>query len=299
MAARRDFPSGPRRPLPRTVWPVPAETVYSYLIRLAHCNHLPVNVLQRHLSGVPNGLNPRPEWLATASGYPLDLLTDRLRGLSGRHDLGEQRRRARLACRFCMARRGIYEPVHCWLPEHHTVCYRHRRWIGAPAHSWVDQQDLTHTPAILAAARKHARMVHQHKDSAAFAMRDARRILTCWWREGLPVTPILALRKLTVDDYLSAYPDHVALACALAEYRPHIADGYLQDGPAIRELCHRVETHFAGRHGSAGPIEQWIYDQHLTMRPRTAPITDRCGRIHQTRPALAGLQPPEPNGPDL
>ncbi|MDM2402658.1 hypothetical protein [Mycobacteroides abscessus] len=298
MAALRAFPSGPRAPLPRRIWPVSSETVYSYVIRLADCNHLPVNALHRYLSDA-NSLNPRPEWLAIASGYPLDLLTDRLIGLSGRHDLAEQHRRARPACRFCMARRGIYEPVHCWLPEYRTVCYRHRCWIGAPARTWSDQRNLEHAPMILAAARQHARMVHRHKDSAAFAMRDARRILTCWWREGRPVTPILALRNLTVADYLHAYRDHVALACALADYQPHIVDGYLQDGPPIRELCHRIKAHFGDRRGSAGAIEQWIYDEHLTMRASTGLITDRLGRTHQRRPALAGLQqvPAEEFGP--
>ncbi|RWR30223.1 hypothetical protein DK316_21650, partial [Mycobacterium tuberculosis] len=154
-------------------------------------------------------------------------------------------------------------------------------------------------PPVLTAARRHARMAYQHKDFAPFAMRDARRILTCWWREGRPVTPILALRDLTVADYLHAYRDHVALACALADYQPHIVDGYLQDGPPIRELCHRIKAHFGDRRGSAGAIEQWIYDEHLTMRASTGLITDRLGRTHQRRPALAGLQqvPAEEFGP--
>lgn len=296
MRTQRTFPIGPSRPLPRTVWPVQSETVVSYMTRLAHANHMPVRAMHQYLSGSTGSAAPRPEWLAAACRYPLDLLQARLKGLDDGHNPVQQNLRARPACRWCMARRGIYEPVDCWLPEHKTVCYQHRRWIGAPARKWPDQRNLEHNPAILAAARKHTRMVHRHKDYAAYAMRDARRILTCWWREGRPVTPILTLRDLTVDDYLLAYCDQVALAGALADYRPHIAAGYLQDGQPLRELCHRVEAHFADRRGSAGAIEQWIYDEHLTAQALTVSNTDRSHRSHQ-RPSLVRLQPAQPDDP--
>jgi hypothetical protein len=57
-------------------------------------------------------------------------------------------------------RREIDAPVYCWLPQHRTVCFRHRRWIGAPARHWVDQRHLDHHTAILTAARKH-RVAHE------------------------------------------------------------------------------------------------------------------------------------------
>lgn len=62
--------------------------------------------------------------------------------------------------------------------------------------SWFE-----HYPTVLTAAGRHARIVHQHKDFTTFAMRDARRILHCWWCEGRDVTAVLRLREITVDEY--------------------------------------------------------------------------------------------------
>lgn len=250
-----------------------SETVHSYTLRLAQANHMPVKVLHSYLSGTPNSNQPRPEWLATASGYPLDLLQIRLKGLTRGHGFAEQLRRSRPACRWCMARRGIYEPVYCWLPEHRTVCFRHRRWIGAPAHQWADQRHLDHHPAVLTAARRHSRMVHQHRSYATSAMRDARRILNCWWREGRDIAPVLSLRDVTVDEYLDAYSDQVALAAVLAGYRPHIATGRAYPGQLVDELHRYVKVYFANRCGSPGALEQWVSDQRLVMRRPTGPLT--------------------------
>jgi hypothetical protein len=255
------------------VWPVHTETVLSYTMRLAQANHLPVKVLRLYLSGTPSSDHPRPAWLASASGYPLDLLEIRLKGLTRGHGFAEQLRRSRPACRLCMGRRGIYVPVYCWLPEHRTVCLRHRRWIGAPAHQWADQRQLDPHPAVVTAARRHERMVHQHKEFATFAMRDARRILNCWWREGLDVAPVLSLRDLTVGGCLDAYSDHVALAAALANYRPHIAASHAHSDRLIDELYQCIKTLFADRCGSRPALEQWVSDQRVAMRRPTGPIT--------------------------
>jgi hypothetical protein len=252
---------------------VQTETVHSYTMRLAQANHMPVKVLHSYLSGTPSSNQPRPEWLAKASGYPLDLLEIRLKGLTRGHGFAEQLRRSRPACRWCMARRGIYEPVHCWLPEHRTVCFRHRRWIGAPAHHWADQHRLDDRPAVLTAARRHARMVHHHKDFATPAMRDARRILNCWWREGCDVTPVLSLRELTVERYLDAYSDHVSLAAVLADHRQHIATSLAYSGQLIDKLHRYINVQLAGRCGSLGALEQWISDQRLVMHRPTGPLT--------------------------
>lgn len=261
------------------------ETVHSYTMRLAHANHLPLKVLHTYLSGTAVSNQPRPEWLAAASGYPLDLLEIRLKGLTRGHGFAEQLRRSRPGCRLCMARRGIYEPVYCWLPEHRTVCFRHRRWIGAPAHRWGDQRPLEHRPAVLTAARRHARMAYQHKDFAPFAMRDARRILNCWWREGCTVTPVLSLREITVEEYLDAYSDHVALAVILADYRPHIATTHPHSGQLLDALHRRIETDFPDRCGRTGALDQWISDQRLSMHRPAGPITRLLGphRVSGTR----------------
>ncbi|ORA21254.1 TniQ family protein [Mycobacterium aquaticum] len=275
--AYRTWLQGPRHPLPRRVWPVQAETVHSYTMRLAQANHLPVKVLRLYLSGTPSSEHPRSDWLAVASGYPLDLLEIRLKGLTRGHGFAEQLRRSRPACRWCMARRGIDVPVYCWLPEHRTVCFRHRRWIGAPAHRWADQRGLDHHPAVLAAARRHARIAHQHTAFATVAMRDARRILNCWWREGAAITAVPNLRDLTVDEYLPSYGDHVALAAVLANYRGRIATSSVPSDRLLDELCRQVTTVFAGRCGSSPALEQWISDQRLMLRRPTGPLTRLLG----------------------
>jgi TniQ protein len=129
-----DWPTGPRHQLPRTTPPFIYETVPSYVARLAHANHLQPGELRRYLTE-RRANHPRPDWLATVSGYPVPVLQSRLKGFAeNERNLTRQRAHSRPACRFCMARRSVDEPVYCWLPEHVTVCYRHRRWIGPPAH---------------------------------------------------------------------------------------------------------------------------------------------------------------------
>lgn len=284
----REYQQGPLQALPRRVRPVQTETVHSFTMRLAQANHLPVTVVRQYLSGTSASGQPRPQWLATASGYPLELLEIRLKGLTRGHGFAEQQRRSRPTCRWCMARRGVYEPVYCWLPEHRTVCFRHRRWIGAPAHHWVDQRPLDHRPAVLTAARRHARMVHQHKEFATDAMRDARRILNCWWREGCDIAPVLNLRAVTVDEYLDAYHDQVGLAAVLAGYRRHIATTYAPPGQLIDELYQRIQANFDDRCGSAGAVEQWVRDQCMIMHRPTGPITRL---LHPAGPTPNGTQP--------
>jgi hypothetical protein len=68
----------------------------------------------------------------------------------------------RPACRRCAARRGIAEPVACFLPPHLTVCRRHRLWIGPSARSHDGQLDISPFPEIRRAQRRHLALVHQH-----------------------------------------------------------------------------------------------------------------------------------------
>lgn len=113
-----------------------------------------------------------------------------------------------------MARRGVYEPVYCWLPDYATVCCRHRRWIGAGTSTLDDQRDLRCAPAVIAAAQRHARLDRCHGDAARFAVRDAARIHRCWARSTSPFT--LPPARADADTHIGAYPDLIALAAILA-----------------------------------------------------------------------------------
>src|SRR6476660_4919870 len=153
------WPRGPAAPLPRTVAPFAAETVQSYLDRLAHANHLDPAILRRYLCDTARLGAPRIDWLATASGHPVDRLRTRLVGAGETdRDATRQRLHARPACRLCMARRQVLHPVYCWYPNYRTVCHHHQRWIGPFARTFDDQRDLRSAPTVRKAARRHIRL---------------------------------------------------------------------------------------------------------------------------------------------
>lgn len=152
---------------------------------------------------------------------PLPVLQSQLTGLNhNEHNPTSQRLRSRPACRLCMARRGLDEPVYCWLPEHVTVCYRHRRWIGPPARTWADQHSLADKPAVIAASHRHGRL-HRAHATIEFDLRDARRILTGWARHHSP-SHELGSRLRDVEAHIGVYPKIITLAGILAAYRYRI-----------------------------------------------------------------------------
>jgi hypothetical protein len=72
----------PLRALPIEVRPRPAETVESYLRRLAAANHLRPSYLRRYLAGPPSWAGAiRPDRLAALAGRPLETLRRALRDL--------------------------------------------------------------------------------------------------------------------------------------------------------------------------------------------------------------------------
>lgn len=263
------WPQGPAAPLPRTVTPFRGETVQSYLDRLAHANHLEPRGLRRYLADGPAICRPRPDWLAIASGQPVGILHARLIGLAAPdRDTTRQRRHARPACRLCMARRGVYEPVYCWLPDA-TVCCRHRRWIGPGTYTLDDQRDLRCAPAVIAAAQRHARLDRCHGDAARFAVRDAARIHRCWARSTSPFT--LPPARADADTHIGAYPDLIALAAILAGAHRRIwgtAPATPARARAVDAVYVNVGARFPQHRDQTRPIEQWIHDQQLSATRR-------------------------------
>jgi hypothetical protein len=173
----------PPRPLPRTVTPVPGEYFLDYIARLAEANHLQLAELTGALDD-PASILYHPdrsrqheqERLGAAASQPLARITRLywpdpgvyLRDPEGFH------RMLRPACHRCTARRGITEPVACFLPPHQTVCRRHRRWTGPAARSHAAQLDVSPFPEVLRAQRRHRHLAQLHHPwRLGDAVRDA------------------------------------------------------------------------------------------------------------------------------
>ena len=189
----------PPRPLPRTAIPVPGEYHLDYTVRLAHANHLEFLELSNALDDPaailhhPNRFKEhKQERLAAAADQPLARIARLYWDDPGEYlrDPEGFRQMLRPACRYCAARRGIAEPVACYLPPHLTVCRRHRIWIGPSARTHAGQLDVSPLPEILRAQRRHVALVHQHPwqqvdtaiDDATRAIHQALRAST--WIPG-------------------------------------------------------------------------------------------------------------------
>lgn len=81
------------------------------------------------------------------------------------------------------------------------------------------------------------------------------------------------MHEVTVDEYLGASSDRVALALPLTDYRPPTSHAY--SGQLVDELYGRIKVHFICRCrcGIAGALERWVSDQRLAMRRPTGPLT--------------------------
>ncbi|OSC22368.1 hypothetical protein B8W69_26445 [Mycobacterium vulneris] len=264
MRPLRDWPAGPQRPLPRTVVPFQAETVTSYVARLACANHLDPGQLRRYVAESFGGC-ARLDWLAIASGLSETILRVRLRGFApDERSLANQPNARRPMCRLCMARRGINDPVYCVVPQHITVCHRHRLWTGSPVRSIEDQRDLRNKPEVLTAAKRHAWLARRHSDvEIESAVRDARHFCRYWSNSEKHAATTVSNDE--VEAHLAAYPEIVAIAATLLTQsaRP---DGRGRSAPA--DLVRRINAQTDRTHTDITPIEQWLHNQRLAAAHR-------------------------------
>lgn len=262
MTAARAWTCGPRHRLPRTLPPFAWEAASSYTARLANANHISVNTLRGNVSE-SCGARPRADWLATVSGQPEQVIRARLRGLAG-DPVALRQNLHRPLCRRCMARRGIHEPVNCFLPAHVTVCRRHRRWVGPPAHVVDDQIDLRTRPRVLRAARTHQRLVHQHTEAALrAAFGDARHMLVYWAHaEHREASAVL---QTGLHASVSAYPQVIAVAATLLTISPQL-ENPCRPAPSgtVALLVNRINERIAAQHIDRTPVEQWVQQQAVT-----------------------------------
>ena len=221
-----------------------AESPRSLLERLARANHLPPTFLRQLLPvGQRPGAGGQPidlSGLATLSGYPLERMK---RALGGPRSLTE----AMLACQRCAARAGTNRPVEVLRPLHAPLCRRHRRWLGGfYDDGWADggghivdrsgwplspQLDLTDLPDVLAAQRRHVRLVHDRRSSSESLREtwaDATHVVFRWttlhyWPEHRTrrLGSVIDLHRCQISEYhpamrMANYPEVVALAELLA-----------------------------------------------------------------------------------
>lgn len=264
----RDWPAGPRRPLPRTVVPFYAETVLSYVARLAHANHLDPSQLRRYVAGSVSAC-PCPDWLATVSGLPETTLQARLRGFAPQErSLANQTRAWRPMCRLCMARRGVTDPVYCCVPQHITICHRHRLWIGNPVRTREDQKDLRNKPDVVTAAKRHAWLARRHSNvEVESAVRDARHCYRYWANTEKHATTTAFNDGIEV--HVAAYPELVAIAATLLTHSAQPAERS-RCGPI--ELLRRINAQTDQTHTDITPIEQWLHHHRLAATARRPSI---------------------------
>jgi hypothetical protein len=217
------------RPLPRPVPLVQAETLDSYLSRLATANYIDPLDLRAHLSMRTRTRPPDLDRLSVMTGHPPGRLATVL--ADARPPPGRERLSAlvgRIACRRCTASRGIAGDVWCVRPDQ-RVCRRHRRWLGGLTDSNPHQHDVAPLPEVVAAQRHHYRLLRRHGlDVTRTAIHSATTIVDGWTERGdwsehrerrlacLPVNPVGRSPRGSGVLRLVNYPEVVTLASLLA-----------------------------------------------------------------------------------
>jgi hypothetical protein len=229
--------------LPRPATPITAETLVSYLTRLADANHL---TLAEILAVLPPWFSTktsnhddraRHHMLVPATGTALHTLArltsrspDSLAHALPAFDTSDTRGplRATTACRRCTIGRGIPGPVPIHLPIHHNVCTRHRIWIGDAD---GPQLDPACCPEIITAQHRTNRLLYHHTpQQLTLAHQTAVRTIPPWPASAATIPRHWRYRLLTLqtsnhhlgtrtdhDSYTRAatYPDTVELATQL------------------------------------------------------------------------------------
>ncbi|MET7394265.1 TniQ family protein [Dactylosporangium sp. NPDC005572] len=170
------------RALPIGLAPVTRELLGSYLHRLADANHVTIASVSQLLGTgrrYRRGDDDATTWtthtvsaLAALTGYPPTTLTQALpalRPLAAVAPLGRPGSGApRVACRYCMASKGIHGLVIQRAASYEPVCLRHQRWLHGP-----EQHPLHALPELCSANRRHRRLLRQH-DAATLDTAHAR-----------------------------------------------------------------------------------------------------------------------------
>ncbi|GIF75673.1 hypothetical protein [Asanoa siamensis] len=279
--------------LPVQVRPIRGETTISYVFRLADANDLArptilLGALGRPTRGLTQFLiddydvrlnSLALQRLETFTGTPPGRLRSVLPGLHHPGDaLPEEIPAMRVVkaynlhdpCDHCTARLPGRRAAKVYTLYFPVLCRKHRRWLAT-------KTDLTHTPEIITAHRRHGRLLAATGDRewTYQQLHVANWIVSGWARSSHRTIPRLHELWQTRDNLLTGrhnlfnpsnlliYPEAVALAeifCDL-EWRRHVA--------MVRE---RQMTNFykriAARLNQSGDFADWLSRPSMRLRRR-------------------------------
>jgi hypothetical protein len=291
------------RTLPITVPPARHETVASYLARLACLHGVDGDELWRQVSvpaPTPTRRKVDPQMLSALTGRPPGHLAGALLELRDPPPSWEAfRHNPQIGCPRCDARH-IGGPVFRIFPHHRYVCTRHRYWIGPPDINRTGP-DLNDFPEIVAAQRRHLRLLRRHGWAATYdAVLTGFMFCAHLWENALNVAldptnaplglvlkrAIWTMRTMvfippgteretftTAKLFAAVYPDAVNIAELIASpgYRTLAAGDHDQLRLFCAAIGHRIGVPDYQPQEDLDPIGHWIAEDcwHDPSPPRT------------------------------
>lgn len=281
----------PTRTLLFTTRPVPAETPVSYLRRLAVDNDVEILALVQSLADVRRvphhtddaRFNPVAlARLAALTRRASPKLQRAMPSLQVPHAVDDPEPRIRLvpakdptrpypACRTCMARRAIREPVVVHLPAHLHLCRVHGRWLRG------HQLDVAAVPELHRAQHLHERLARRHPpDRLDQTLREAAGILRQWnthptlaqrWADRRRLLAPAGGRSF-LPPYAPRYPELTALASLIAS--PHwtrVATASARgEDHFLDEANRRLGLDTLHRAPEHDPLLRWLHDHRKKAR---------------------------------
>lgn len=271
--------------LPIITRPITAETLQSYLSRLAGCNALPI-------SAWPLNQRKNPEFTAIleqltgrtrrhlVSALPELRTPPALAEFPHLHDTVSPSATTRPACTYCVAaiagrgRRATVFATHDQL-----ICHRHQRWLGSQTLACLAAQQfsLHRCPAVMHANVRHRRLIRRWGRIAVhWRFDDALNAFHSWGRWLIVDNdPDIAQRRkaLNINDapppmsprnVASWYPNAVELTALLLSQTEDIK----RTGRVTLDIVKRGSDHIAGHvvhnHRPAGSFDPYLRALHTT-----------------------------------
>jgi TniQ len=279
--------------LPRHVSPFPAETLDSYLRRLAQANRLSPEALRGYIAGGRRNRSVPVDQLAIFAGVPVSTLEHAIAGLDGDKPqmfyLGEipvHPHATGPACRLCALAHGATQSIWCQTYPEQVICLRHRRWIRSA--TVTAQPCLDNQPDILQAHKQHLRLVRRFgREEVMLGFAAAEHICRQWHAQRQHDEQFgRRMRIFHGPDWLlpandptiaaAAYPQVVALARLLTSpcWRS-LVTGFPEDGEALfaQEVQKTVAPGYKWPQprSSRDPLYRWITKGHWRSFSSTAP----------------------------
>lgn len=319
-----------QRPLPRKVQPVENETTVSFVRRLAKANHIRpdelISYLGAWMSTSGRAISVSPRNLADAAGTDVRHLFRALPQLQGQAEpeadwAGEPPDRLmgmateiRLACRRCMAAKGIFTAVTvlAWTDE--NLCLRHQLWTGHGVAAVEDQADVSAIPEIGRAQIRLSRLFRRcGPRNIWYAYQIAEAVIEWSSRESSSQTARQErLRRFLAStatgalprsyDYAAYYPEVVGILSVIASpYWQRMAGSADPDAAArlYRQLTASGLTR--GDPSQNTPLRSWLVQlREENIRRHHANLAQYSDKVPRTAPAInlshSRQQPPDGSG---